>query len=136
VLPAPILALTPQTHITPPLRRKEDALNHVLDRRNGSLQFYYEVPAILRDLHAREIHIAVASRTGAIDLYVLSTAESEYQGQSPRSLSSVEVLSLTISANEALALLSIPGPGTQASPVAARSYFKTVSPLLHLPIHS
>ncbi|RSH79425.1 uncharacterized protein EHS24_001472 [Apiotrichum porosum] len=52
------------THISPPLKRHADDINHLTD----SLDFYPEVPGILKELKERRIHIAIASRTGEGDL--------------------------------------------------------------------
>jgi magnesium-dependent phosphatase 1 len=78
---------TPQTHITPPVKRKGDAINSLQDRyalppfpihiltkhhpvhsHGTELGFYKEVPSVLSDLKRDGIHIAAASRTHAPDL--------------------------------------------------------------------
>ncbi|ORY32164.1 magnesium-dependent phosphatase-1 [Naematelia encephala] len=56
------------THITPPLKRRGDEQNHLVDRRGQSLEFYKEVPGILAELKRRRIHIAACSRTSASEL--------------------------------------------------------------------
>ncbi|RXK42364.1 magnesium-dependent phosphatase-1 [Tremella mesenterica] len=56
------------THISPPLRRKGDVLNQLIDRRGQTLEFYPEVPSLLAELKERRIHVAAASRTSAVDL--------------------------------------------------------------------
>ncbi|WFD41781.1 protein-tyrosine-phosphatase [Malassezia psittaci] len=53
------------THIDPPLKRKNDALNQVVDRGGQKLSFYKDVPSILLELKSRGVHIAAASRTCA-----------------------------------------------------------------------
>ncbi|KAJ9125802.1 hypothetical protein QFC24_002586 [Naganishia onofrii] len=75
------------THVTPPLKRKGDAVNALHDRYARSLlpsaahiatlrslgdiselAFYREVPDVLAELQKSKIHIAAASRTHAPDL--------------------------------------------------------------------
>ncbi|KAL1413327.1 hypothetical protein Q8F55_001086 [Vanrija albida] len=56
------------THISPPLRRRGEEVNALVDRRGSTLEFYPEVPGILAALKARGTTIGVASRTSAIDL--------------------------------------------------------------------
>ncbi|KAJ9102433.1 hypothetical protein QFC21_002833 [Naganishia friedmannii] len=58
----------PKTHITPPLKRKGDAVNALHDRHGTELAFYREVPDVLAELKKSNIHIAAASRTHAPDL--------------------------------------------------------------------
>ncbi|KAJ9107879.1 hypothetical protein QFC19_002622 [Naganishia cerealis] len=56
------------THITPPIKRKGDAVNTLYDRHGTELAFYREVPDVLAELKKSSIHIAAASRTHAPDL--------------------------------------------------------------------
>ncbi|GMK57642.1 hypothetical protein CspeluHIS016_0404760 [Cutaneotrichosporon spelunceum] len=56
------------THITPPLKRKGDELNHLTDRCGTALSLFPEVPALLAELKVRRIHIAAASRTHTPEL--------------------------------------------------------------------
>ncbi|WWC90355.1 magnesium-dependent phosphatase-1 [Kwoniella dendrophila CBS 6074] len=56
------------THTSPPIKRKGDVLNQLVDRRGQDLSFYREVPSILAELKRRRIHIAAASRTSAPEL--------------------------------------------------------------------
>ncbi|WWC93225.1 magnesium-dependent phosphatase-1 [Kwoniella sp. B9012] len=56
------------THISPPIKRKGDVLNQLVDRRGQDLSFYREVPSILAELKRRRIHVAAASRTSAPEL--------------------------------------------------------------------
>ncbi|WFD05865.1 protein-tyrosine-phosphatase [Malassezia vespertilionis] len=53
------------THIDPPLKRKHDQLNQVVDRSGQKLSFFQHVPSILFELKARNVCIAAASRTSA-----------------------------------------------------------------------
>lgn len=53
------------THIDPPLKRKNDALNQVVDRSGQKLSFFHDVPSILLQLKDEGVHIAAASRTCA-----------------------------------------------------------------------
>lgn len=53
------------THIDPPLKRKNDALNQVVDRGGQKLSFYPDVPSILLQLRDENVHVAAASRTAA-----------------------------------------------------------------------
>ncbi|TYJ54697.1 magnesium-dependent phosphatase-1 [Cryptococcus floricola] len=101
------------THVVPPLKRKGDVINQLVDRyeissvwssmlivsryrRGQDLSFYREVPSILADLKHRRIHVAAASRTSAPEL-----------------------------AREALSLLLVPAPEGN-SHVKALSYFNTL----------
>ncbi|ODO06977.1 magnesium-dependent phosphatase-1 [Cryptococcus amylolentus CBS 6273] len=84
------------THVVPPLKRKGDVINQLVDRRGQDLSFYREVPSILADLKHRRIHVAAASRTSAPEL-----------------------------AREALSLLLVPAPEGD-SHVKALSYFNTL----------
>ncbi|KAI5453187.1 hypothetical protein NCC49_006215 [Naganishia albida] len=56
------------THITPPIKRKGDAINSLQDRHGSEIAFYREVPDVLAELKKSNIHIAAASRTHAPDL--------------------------------------------------------------------
>lgn len=56
------------THISPPLKRKGDVVNQLVDRRGQQLSFYCEVPSILAELKHRRIHVAAASRTSSPEL--------------------------------------------------------------------
>ncbi|GHJ87662.1 hypothetical protein NliqN6_4064 [Naganishia liquefaciens] len=84
------------THITPPIRRKGDAVNSLQDRHGTELGFYAQVPEILSELKRRDIHVAAASRTHAPDL-----------------------------AREALGLLLVPGQGKDDL-VKAVTFFQTM----------
>ncbi|PWN47777.1 magnesium-dependent phosphatase-1 [Violaceomyces palustris] len=53
------------THVDPPLKRKGEAINTVVDSNLQSLRFYPHVPAILFYLKRNKIEIAAASRTCA-----------------------------------------------------------------------
>lgn len=53
------------THIDPPLKRRNDALNEVVDRSGQKLSFFPHVPSILLELREKGVHIAAASRTCA-----------------------------------------------------------------------
>ncbi|WFD46638.1 protein-tyrosine-phosphatase [Malassezia furfur] len=53
------------THIDPPLKRRNDALNEVVDRSGLKLGFFRDVPSILLELKDRGVHVAAASRTAA-----------------------------------------------------------------------
>ncbi|KAJ7641737.1 magnesium-dependent phosphatase-1 [Roridomyces roridus] len=53
------------THVTGPLRRSGDI---VVDRYNAPIEFYTDVPAILRRLRDQGVVIAACSRTSAPDL--------------------------------------------------------------------
>ncbi|POY72665.1 hypothetical protein BMF94_4494 [Rhodotorula taiwanensis] len=53
------------THVTPPLLRRNDDLNKVYDRHGQPLSFYRDVPEVLLNLHHSEVHVAAASRTHA-----------------------------------------------------------------------
>lgn len=53
------------THIDPPLKRRNDALNQVVDRSGQKLSFLPHVPSILLELREKGVHIAAASRTCA-----------------------------------------------------------------------
>ena len=53
------------THIDPPLKRRNDALNQVVDRSGQKLSFFPHVPSILLELREKGVHIAAASRTCA-----------------------------------------------------------------------
>ncbi|KAI9634357.1 magnesium-dependent phosphatase-1 [Dioszegia hungarica] len=56
------------THVSPPLKRRGESINQLIDRRGQPLEFYAEVPSILSELKRRNIHIAAASRTSAPEL--------------------------------------------------------------------
>ncbi|SCZ99023.1 BZ3500_MvSof-1268-A1-R1_Chr3-1g05770 [Microbotryum saponariae] len=54
------------THVTPPLKRRNDSdVNLIYDKHGERIGFYSEVPSILLQLHKGRIHIAAASRTSA-----------------------------------------------------------------------
>ena len=53
------------THIDPPLKRRNDALNEVVDRSGLKLGFFRDVPSILLELKDRGVPVAAASRTAA-----------------------------------------------------------------------
>ncbi|KAE8250151.1 hypothetical protein A4X13_0g4927 [Tilletia indica] len=55
------------THVDPPLKRRNDDLNKVYDRSGTTLSLYPHVPAILFFLKRNDIPIAIASRTSAPD---------------------------------------------------------------------
>lgn len=53
------------THVEPPLKRKGDTLNKVVDRDGQTLSLYPHVPAILFFLQSKGVTVAAASRTCA-----------------------------------------------------------------------
>lgn len=55
------------THVSPPIKRKDDReINLVYDRYNTPMSFYPELPDILVELHNKDVKLALASRTSAI----------------------------------------------------------------------
>lgn len=53
------------THVDPPLKRKGDGLNRVVDRHGQTLSLYPHVPSILFFLQSKGVKVAAASRTCA-----------------------------------------------------------------------
>ncbi|PWN22688.1 hypothetical protein BCV69DRAFT_280290 [Microstroma glucosiphilum] len=53
------------THVDPPLKRKGEAINKVVDRYGQALSFYPHVPSIFFFCQRHNIAIAAASRTSA-----------------------------------------------------------------------
>lgn len=53
------------TNVSPPLKRKKDVLNAVVDKSGQTLSFFDDVPAIFLHLQAQGVRLAAASRTCA-----------------------------------------------------------------------
>ncbi|KAJ9114417.1 hypothetical protein QFC20_001560 [Naganishia adeliensis] len=79
----------PKTHITPPIKRKGDAVNSLQDRHGSEIAFYREVPDVLAELKKSNIHIAAASRTHAPDLYVYPADDPQQKSSKLRHFKSI-----------------------------------------------